>query len=273
MAKISEDGLGIVYSDFDILYAVDCAPYLEKKKSGSVELTYLSWSDAWAEVMKRYPDSNYSVRMFDGKPYFYDESLGYMVFVNVQIGNTIREMWLPVQDGANKAMKSTPYEYKVKNREYKYAKPDGHGNMVDKDGQIVTEFTIKRVEAADMSDINKALMRCLVKGIAMFGLGLYIYSGEDVIEWSFEEHNKIATEFMKVRSELSRYVDIRTKTFEDYCCEKTGVHSVKPEVIVNLPGEMRRVTALFSQLLEKKKEEAEKEKKEAKDVKKKKDEG
>lgn len=31
-----------------------------------------------------------------------------------------------------------------------------------------------------MFDINTAIMRCLVKNIAMFGLGLYIYSGEDL---------------------------------------------------------------------------------------------
>ena len=40
----------------------------------------------------------------------------------------------------------------------------------------------KTVNAADMFDINKAIMRCLVKNIAMFGLGLYIYAGEDLPE-------------------------------------------------------------------------------------------
>ena len=33
-----------------------------------------------------------------------------------------------------------------------------------------------------MFDINKTIMRCLVKNIAMFGLGLYIYAGEDLPE-------------------------------------------------------------------------------------------
>ena len=31
-----------------------------------------------------------------------------------------------------------------------------------------------------MFDINKTVMRCLVKNLAMFGLGLYIYAGEDL---------------------------------------------------------------------------------------------
>ena len=33
-----------------------------------------------------------------------------------------------------------------------------------------------------MFDINKTIMRCLVKNLAMFGLGLYVYSGEDLPE-------------------------------------------------------------------------------------------
>ena len=33
-----------------------------------------------------------------------------------------------------------------------------------------------------MFDINKTVMRCLVKNLAMFGLGLYIYAGEDLPE-------------------------------------------------------------------------------------------
>lgn len=33
-----------------------------------------------------------------------------------------------------------------------------------------------------MTDVNKAIMRCLTKNLAMFGLGLYIYAGEDLPE-------------------------------------------------------------------------------------------
>lgn len=31
-----------------------------------------------------------------------------------------------------------------------------------------------------MTEINKSIMRCLTKNLAMFGLGLYIYAGEDL---------------------------------------------------------------------------------------------
>ena len=36
------------------------------------------------------------------------------------------------------------------------------------------------VNKARSFDVNTAKMRCLVKNLAMFGLGLYIYAGEDV---------------------------------------------------------------------------------------------
>ena len=38
------------------------------------------------------------------------------------------------------------------------------------------------VEQATMFDVNKTIMRCLTKNLAMFGLGHYIYAGEDMPE-------------------------------------------------------------------------------------------
>ena len=45
----------------------------------------------------------------------------------------------------------------------------------------------KKVEAATMFDINKTIMRCLVKNLAMYGLGLALYSGEDLPEEELTE--------------------------------------------------------------------------------------
>ena len=90
-----------------------------------------------------------------------------MVYTKVKAGGITHEMWLPVMDGANNAMKNTPYTYQVK--EYSYGKPTG--KMID-----------KTVNAYTMFDVNKTVMRCLVKNLAMFGLGLYIYAGEDLPE-------------------------------------------------------------------------------------------
>lgn len=64
-------------------------------------------------------------------------------------------MWLPVMDNRNEA-------------------------MLDHDRQVKYKNYTVTVPAATMFDINKTIMRCLVKNLAMFGLGLGIYAGEDL---------------------------------------------------------------------------------------------
>lgn len=150
---------------FNKLYQIDVTNVVEKRNS----LTYLSWAWAWAEVSKVAESIDYEIyhNPENHQPYVFDENLGYMVFTSITINGIKREMWLPVMDGANNAMKDKPYTYQVK--EYVNKKPTG--KMID-----------KTVNAATMFDINKAIMRCLVKNLAMFGLGLYIYAGEDMPE-------------------------------------------------------------------------------------------
>lgn len=133
-----------------------------EKKSG---LSYLTWSWAWDIFKKKCPDATYKIiKNADGLPYF-DSDAGAIVYTEVTVDGMTHEMWLPVMDGANNAMKKQPYTYEVK--EYQFGKPTG---------KMIT----KTVDAYTMFDVNKTVMRCLVKNLAMFGLGIYIYSGEDL---------------------------------------------------------------------------------------------
>lgn len=139
---------------FETLNKKDVGGHTEKKNG----LTYLSWAWAWAEFKKVYPDATYEIwRDENGKPYISDPELGYMVFTSVKVGDLVHSMWLPVMDNQNKAMKSKPY-------------------------QVKTRYKTIDVAPATMFDINTAIMRCLTKNLAMFGLGLYIYAGEDLPE-------------------------------------------------------------------------------------------
>ena len=167
---------------FAELYAVNVNDKTEKKNG----LTYLSWAWAYAEFLKVYPDAVYEIVKFDGIPYAYDPLTGYMVYTRITAGGITREMWLPVMDGANKAMKAEPYEYTVKNPNHKYATKQPDGTWLDRYGNEQPEFLTKTCEAASMFDVNKTIMRCLVKNLAMFGLGLYIYAGEDLPEEAAE---------------------------------------------------------------------------------------
>lgn len=156
-------------SVFATLNAINVNDHIEKKKGGSGELTYLSWVWAWTEVKKLYPDASYTIYKDEQKrPYVEDENFGLMCYTTVTIGGQTHEMWLPVMNGANKAMKRHAYTYQVWNNYQK-------------------RFEEKTVEAATMFDINKTIMRCLTKNLAMFGLGLYIYAGEDLPEQETEQ--------------------------------------------------------------------------------------
>ena len=120
---------------FARLERINVSEHIEKKNG----LSYLSWAWAWSEFKKACPDAEYEIKHWDGKPYLFDEGVGYMVETRVTANGTAHEMWLPVMDFRNKA-----------------------------------------IMQANMMDINKTIMRCLVKNIAMFGLGMYIYAGEDL---------------------------------------------------------------------------------------------
>jgi len=195
------------------------------------KLTYLSWPFAWSEVKKRCPDATYNIKRFEHNlPYVFDEKVGYMVFTDVTIDGLTHEMWLPVMDGANAAMKDKPYQYQV---------------MQWQNGKKVS--VTKDCAAADMFDINKTIMRCLVKNLAMFGLGLYIYAGEDLpeselppgVETAVLPKGKatakitaVTTEEIKERkAELKGLLDEKGKTMDEYKAiagERT-VTSMTPE--------------------------------------------
>lgn len=161
-------------SVFETLSAINVNDKAEKKSG----LTYLSWAWAWGEVKKIYPDAIYHIVRcpVSQAVYSFDADLGYMVMTSVTIQEQTLQMWLPVMDGANKAMKNVSYDY-------------------------TTRYGDKSVEQASMFDINKTLMRCLVKNLAMFGLGHYIFAGEDLPENESDDvANTTSKPFVKIPS-------------------------------------------------------------------------
>jgi hypothetical protein len=105
------------------------------------KLTYLSWSWAWAEMKKCYPESNYTVyENEDGWNYHHDGKTAW-----VKVGVTIEGLehieYLPVLDFKNQSI------------------------PMDK----ITSM-----------NVNTAIQRSITKCIARHGLGLYIYAGEDL---------------------------------------------------------------------------------------------
>lgn len=144
---------------FLTLSKVKCV--VEKRKSGSTDLSYISWAEAWSEVKKNFPDSTYKIyETSDGFP-FWSSIYGIDVKVGVTITGIEHIVRLPVMDGNNNAMKTESYTYKVR----------GWNGGADVE---------KKVAAADAFDINKTIQRAFTKAIAMHGIGLYVYQGEDL---------------------------------------------------------------------------------------------
>lgn len=124
---------------FETLSSIDCNSKVEKKNG----LNYLSWSYAWGELLKRYPDATFKVyENVNGWNYFTDNKTCW-----VKTGVTVKGIehieYLPIMDYKNKSIPLL----------------------------AVTSF-----------DVNKAIQRCITKAIARHGLGLYIYAGEDLPE-------------------------------------------------------------------------------------------
>lgn len=207
-----------------------------EKKNG---LTYLSWSQAWLEFKKVYPTATYNVvkNSQTGLPYFVDPAVGIMVFTEVEANGLKYSMWLPVMDGANKAMKTEPYTYQVWNKTTK-------------------QYENRKVEAATMTDVNRCIMRSLCKNLAMFGLGLYIYNGEDMpetVESSTEEpqQNATPTKARKQRKQQSadRYDGIRQAiNAANSTQELMSLYQQHPEV-ANNPQILALFTARKEELL------------------------
>ena len=144
---------------FNALYEMNIGDKVEKKDN----LSYLTWSEAWKAFKEVYPSATFRVITNpDTKlPYFVDPSVGFMVFTEVTADDMTQQCFLPVLNSSMKPMRLEAYNYTV----------------YDKQNKRQIE---KTCEGTSMFDINKTIMRCLVKNLALFGLGLKLYQGEDI---------------------------------------------------------------------------------------------
>lgn len=134
------------------LREVNVKPFVKQKNN----MNYMSWAVAWRLVIELFPNATYEFKTYADEMPCKITPYGSFVSTSVTISGVTREMTLPVLDGANKPLKDKEYTYDTK---YK------------KD-QVV--------EAINAFDINKAQMRCLVKNLGVFGLGLDLYIGYDL---------------------------------------------------------------------------------------------
>lgn len=142
----------------------------KKDEKGNITiLDYASWAEVFDKLLKHYPDFEYEVFSDFNTclPFFGNEKNGYFVKTAVTIKGITKEMFLPVLNFANNT--------------------------------IIGDIKMK--------DATNAIMRCLAKNIAVFGLGLYIYKGEDIPknDKSDDSETKKELEIVKIRKTQERF--------------------------------------------------------------------
>jgi hypothetical protein len=128
-------------------------------------LDYLSWANAWAMLKAVYPTAQRKVYEHDhtGFNYFTDGKSAY-----VKVGIIVNELehidYLPIMDFRNNAIP---------------------------------------IEKVTAMDVNKAIQRSTAKAIAMHGLGLTLWTGEDIPEMT------TTSAPAKVEAEKSKLIELK----------------------------------------------------------------
>lgn len=165
---------------FDEINRIDVSEHVEQK----MKLSYLSWAWAWQEMKKI--DENAGVIVHEFPEY-------------IAVGDTVQTIFKPyLKDVGGAWVKVT---VKLNGRSETEYLP-------------VMDMRNKAVVEPDATTINKNIKRCFVKALALHGLGLYIYAGEDIPE--SEPVKNITSQQAKVLNALIEVVaKLADKTYEE----------------------------------------------------------
>lgn len=145
-------------SVYERLSKIDVGPFLEEagqatnRKTGEkTSLNYLPWAKAWGLVKSAYPTANYTILEYPNYITVggHVEQAGTLDYRITKVGCEV---------GATVTINGESYTQRL--------------YPMDKRNNPITD--------PDIADINKAQLRALVKALAIAGLGLNVYAGEDL---------------------------------------------------------------------------------------------
>ena len=137
-------------SYFNKLNSIEC----EIEKKGM--FNYVSWAEAWQKLKLLFPNSTFKIyEKDDGMVHIGNKNIGYFVKVGVTVEDIEHIEIYPILDNNNNPIKQEEYKITKFNKEY-------------------------NVPALDSFNINTSIKRALAKAIALHGLGLYVFKGEDI---------------------------------------------------------------------------------------------
>lgn len=154
---------------WNVLSKVPYADHIEKKGN----LSYISWAWGWSIVKEHFPDATFDKHLFtqpDGSrlPYMKDEQGNAYVVVTVDISD---------DDDVTEVFP-------------------------------VTDFKNKAIKNPSSQDVSNAFQRALAKCFAYFGLGIHLYTNEDIPS----ESNDSAPSERKIKSTVSELSPLEQHT-------------------------------------------------------------
>lgn len=153
---------------FHKLNAVDVSGMTEQK----MNLSYLSWAQAWKELKNLYPKSYYTI---------YEDSEG--IFYHTDGRTCWVKTGVTVVDG----------DFQIEHIEY----------------LPVMNYRNQSIPVDDVTsfDVNSSIQRSLTKAVARHGLGLSVYTGEDIPDEARET---------QARSTVPKKVKFKRETLSSY---------------------------------------------------------
>ena len=154
---------------FDVLNKIDVSKYTDKKG----QFTYLSWAWAVRELLKVAPDATWEIHEYS---HANDAPHGEITapFMRTSAGAFVKVT--VTVDGINRTQVHP-----------------------------VLDHRNKTVEEPNAFQINTSIQRCLAKAIALHGLGLYIFAGEDLPREPEPLTNKQRQEVISLLSEVDGF--------------------------------------------------------------------
>ena len=180
-------------SVFETLSKIDVSGHVEKKMG----LSYLSWAWCWQTLKTAYPDTPVP------------KITKYKEMILTKNGYELTDREVPYLTTPTGTMVEVTVS--IKGVDYTQSL-----YVMDNRNKVVVNPTI--------GQINKTIQRCTVKAIAMAGLGLNLYAGEDLPMGDISEQDKKRAEQKRKQSEqkarlqtvLGEYRELLPKVAEAY---------------------------------------------------------
>lgn len=191
---------------FETLSKVDVSGHVEtiRMKRGPA-LKYVSWAWAWSMVKSIYPDTTREIATYP--EFAYNEKTGEWYATGQQLDYRITPAGCEVK-----------VTVKIQGESYS-------------ERLYVMDMRNQPVMKPNIAQINKTQQRCLVKALAMAGLGLNLYAGEDLPMGDINESDQKQAAEQKVKKQEQANFQKAKKKYVDYMEQLQEITKQSADVI------------------------------------------